>query len=125
MVTQQATTRQEREQTIANLQGQVNQIDELLYTVKSQSGNGEYTINKINGQWSCTCPDNTFRHVPCKHIFAVDFSHQLKVQVATSNNRANRIIQEIITQTNCQYCHSIHIKKMGIRHNKSGDIQRF
>lgn len=124
MMTQITTTRQERGQTIADLQGQVNQIDELLYTVKSQSGNGEYTINKINGQWSCTCPDNTFRHVPCKHIFAVDFSHQLKQQVATAN-QSNRIIQEITTQSNCQYCNSIHIKKMGIRHNKSGNIQRF
>ena len=53
---------------------QVNCVESNFYTVKSQSGNGEYTVNKVNGEWVCTCPDNTYRHVKCKHIHSVIFS---------------------------------------------------
>jgi len=125
MMVRQTSTRQERGQTIANLQGQVTQIDDLLYTVKSQSGHGEYTVNRINSQWSCTCPDNTYRHVPCKHIYAVDFSTQLKQKIADATNQKTRLIQELTATIDCQQCGSKQIKKMGIRHNKSGDIQRY
>ena len=116
----QLTPRQERGQTIAQNNGQVQYIDEMLYTVQSQSGNGAYTINKINGEWFCTCPDNTYRHTTCKHIYAVEFSQQIKQTV-----KANTVIQELAQIEDCQFCHSKHIKKMGIRHNKSGDIQRY
>ncbi len=119
MITQ-LTPRQERGQAIAQYNGQVQYIDEMLYTVQSQSGNGEYTINKINGEWFCTCPDNTYRHTTCKHIYAIEFSQQIKQTV-----KANTIIQELVQIEDCQFCHSKHIKKMGIRHNKSGDIQRY
>ena len=67
------STREERGQVIAQQNGQINRIDECLYIVKSQSGNGEYTVNKVNGELLCECPDNTYRHVKCKHIFAVEF----------------------------------------------------
>jgi putative transposase len=116
----QLTPRQERGQTIAQHNGQVNCIDEMLYTVQSQSGNGEYTINKIDGEWTCTCPDNTYRHTTCKHIYAVEFSQKIKQTV-----RQNTTIQELIQIADCQFCHSKHIKRMGVRHNKSGDIQRY
>lgn len=36
-------TREQRGQVIAQSSGQVKRIDEYLYIVKSQSGNGEYT----------------------------------------------------------------------------------
>ncbi|MDR2708076.1 MAG: hypothetical protein LBB87_04965 [Nitrososphaerota archaeon] len=44
------TSRQERGQIIAQTNGQIKRIDEILYIVKSQSGNGEYTVNKVNGE---------------------------------------------------------------------------
>jgi hypothetical protein len=44
MATTQLNTRQERGQAIAHSSGQVTRIDERLYIVKSQSGNGEYTV---------------------------------------------------------------------------------
>jgi transposase-like protein len=119
MTAQLTTTRAERGQAIASVKGQIQQIDDCLYVVKSQSGNGEYTVNMINGEFSCTCPDNTYRHVPCKHIHAVEFSLKLKAQVKVS-----RVI-EVVTVSNCVYCHSAKTKKFSVRHNKSGDIQRF
>ena len=75
------TTREERGQAIAQSSGQVKRIDESTYTVKSQSHNGEYTISKIDDEWVCSCPDNTYRHIICKHIYAVDFSVSLRKEV--------------------------------------------
>jgi transposase-like protein len=89
--------------------------------VKSQSHNGEYTITKVNDEWVCSCPDNTYRHMICKHIFAVDFSSQLRSKVAT--NRV-QVIKELDIKT-CQFCGSSNLKKDGLRKNKSGTIQKF
>ena len=113
------TTREERGQTIAKLSNQIEQVDDCFYTVKSQSGNGEYAVTKVDGEWICQCPDNTYRHVECKHIHAIIFSEALKAQV-----KVNRIIPELNIH-NCQYCNSESIVKDSVRHNKSGDIQRY
>jgi putative transposase len=112
--------REQRGYAIANAsQPQISQIEENFYTVLSQSGNGEYAISKVDGEWICECPDNKYRHVKCKHIFAVEFSQKMKAQVKKSV-----VIQEV-NISSCVYCHSSNIKKFGVRHNKSGDIQRF
>ena len=113
------TSREERGQAIAKLDGQVKRIDDSTYTVKSQSHNGEYTVQKVGEEWVCSCPDNTYRHLICKHIYAVDFSSQLRRQV-----EVNRVIQEV-NVSSCTFCGSSNIKKFVVRHNKSGDIQRF
>lgn len=100
-------------------ENQINQVDALLYTVKSQNGNGEYTINKIDGEWFCTCPDNTFRHVKCKHIFAVELSLKMREQV-----KRNVVIAPLNTQS-CVFCGSENIVKDAVRHNKKYDLQRY
>jgi transposase-like protein len=113
------TTREERGQTIAQHNGQVKRIDENFYTVKSQNGNGEYAVTKIDLEWICECPDNKYRHVECKHIFAIRFSQSLRAEVAV------RRITPIDNLSNCIYCDSSNLKKKGIRKNKSGNIQKF
>lgn len=100
-------------------ENQINQVDALLYTVKSQNGNGEYTINKIDGEWFCTCPDNTFRHVKCKHIFAVELSLKMREQV-----KRNVVIAPLSTRS-CVFCGSENIVKDAVRHNKKYDLQRY
>jgi len=111
------TNREERGQTIAQLNGQIQRIDESLYTVKSQSGNGEYAVTMVDHDWICECPDNKFRGVKCKHIFAVEFSKSLRAEVAV------RRIKPIEGLTECIYCGSRNIRKDGKRKNKSGTIQ--
>jgi putative transposase len=113
------TTREERGQAIAQVSGQVNRLEETVYTVKSQSHNGEYRVSKVGDEWICECPDNTYRHLICKHIFAVDFSIQLRNKVSS-----NRVIQEV-NVSNCQWCGSSNLKKDGLRKNKCGTIQKF
>jgi transposase-like protein len=118
-MTQQTTSREERGQAIAKLSDNIQRVDDCLYTVKSQSGNGEYTVAKVCGEFVCECPDNKYRHVKCKHIFAVEFSTQIRKEVQT-----NRVIQEV-NVSNCQFCGSSNLKKDGVRKNKCGNIQKF
>jgi len=119
MSKQLTTSREERGEAIARLNEQVERIDDLTYSVKSQSHDGEYVISKVCGEWICECPDNKYRHVKCKHIFAIEFSSQIRKEV-----QINRIIQEVNIQ-NCQYCGSSNLKKDGVRRNKTGAIQKF
>ncbi|MFB3889514.1 MAG: transposase, partial [Candidatus Bathyarchaeia archaeon] len=113
------TTREQRGEAIAQLSGQIKRIDECAYTVKSQSGHGEYCISKVCDDWICECPDNRYRGVKCKHIFAVEFSASLRAEVAV------RRIQPIENLSECMYCGSQNIVKDGRRKNKSGEIQIF
>jgi transposase-like protein len=111
--------REQKGLQIANLNEQIERIDNNSYKVKSQSGNGQYDV--LNGSlgWMCQCPDHIYRGVKCKHIWAVEFSLKLREQV-----KKNIIIEEV-TASNCIFCHSENIKKFGVRRNKSGNIQRF
>jgi putative transposase len=118
MTTQLTTTREERGQAIAQSNNQVKRLDDCTYTVKSQSHNGEYNVSKSGNEWVCSCPDNTYRHLICKHIFAIDFSLKMKTEVKKN------VIEEVNVST-CTFCHSANIKKFSIRKNKSGNIQRF
>jgi len=111
--------REQKGQAIAQHNGQVKRIDDYLYIVKSQSKNGEYTVNKVDSEWLCDCPDFTYRHVECKHIHAVNFSLTIRAEVKV------RTISPIENLTECIYCGSSNIVKDGKRKNKSGMLQIF
>ncbi|MGA3191514.1 MAG: DDE-type integrase/transposase/recombinase [Candidatus Bathyarchaeia archaeon] len=111
--------REQKGLDIAKMPNQINRIDAETYVVKSQSNNGEYKVFKVSGEWYCECADHVYRHEKCKHIFAVEFSSQIRKEVQTS-----RVIQEVNVQ-DCQYCGSSNLKKDGIRRNKTGAIQKF
>jgi transposase-like protein len=113
------STRQERGQAILKKESQIERIDASTYKVLSQSGNGEYVVSRSEDEWCCECPDHCFRGVKCKHIFAVEFSLEIRKEV-----HVHRVIQEVNIK-NCQYCGSSNLKKDGVRRNKSGDIQKF
>lgn len=98
---------------------QIKKVSNLLYRVHSQTKTATYIVSKVEDKWICECPDHKFRGVKCKHIWAVEFSLKLKEQIRKD------IVIEQITVSECIYCHSSNIKKYGVRHNKSGDIQRF
>jgi putative transposase len=112
--------REQRGSEIAqSKESQVISIEENFYTVKSQSGNGEYAVCKVNGEWVCECPDFTYRHVKCKHVFAVELSIKMKEQV-----KRNVVIQPLSSSI-CVFCGSEQIVKDAIRHNKNFDLQRY
>jgi putative transposase len=59
-----------------------------------------------------------FRGVKCKHIYAVEFSLELRKTV-----EIRRIEQ--VSITGCKYCKSDNLNRYDLRHNKHGDIQKF
>jgi transposase-like protein len=109
--------REERGLEIVHKERQVTRIDETFYTVLSQSRNGEYAVSQVDHEWVCECPDNKFRKVKCKHIFAVEFS------IALRNAVGNVRIEPIVNLQVCQICGSNKVVRDGLRHNKYGDIQ--
>jgi transposase-like protein len=109
--------REQKGLQIANTESQVTRIEETFYTVHSQSGNGEYAVSMVDREWVCECPDNKFRNVKCKHIYAIEFS--IALRKAVSNVR----IEPIVNLQVCQICGSNKVVKDGLRHNKYGDIQ--
>lgn len=111
--------RQQKGHTIAQVNGSIARIDEYNYKVKSQSGDDVYEVIASELGWLCSCPDHVYRHVKCKHIFAVEFSFALRKTVEVKK------IEPLTTSSNCVYCKSSSIVKFGIRHNDSGDIQKF
>src|SRR4030066_610700 len=113
------TTREQRGEVIARLDGQVKRVDDFTYSVKSQAHDGEYCIVKVGGQWICECPDNKYRQVKCKHIIAVELSTTIRAEVKV------RTIKAIESMTACVYCGSRNLKKDGVRKNKSATIQKF
>lgn len=96
-------------------------IRDDFYHVKSQTTNREYDVIKTGDSWHCSCPDHKFRKTCCKHIHAIEFSIKMREEV----REKNKVVMKPITISDCLFCHSINIKKFGIRHNKSGNIQRF
>ncbi len=47
--------------------------NKLGWKVPSQSSNGSYIVNLDHDEPFCTCPDFETRHLPCKHIHAVEY----------------------------------------------------
>ena len=119
MLTESLEIRAQKGKEIAESPNAVSRLDETTYKVTSQSSNGIYEIVATEKGWTCQCPDHQYRAVKCKHIWAVEFSFALR-----------RIIQketviEPINVSNCPKCKSDKIKKVGLRHNKYGAIQKF
>jgi transposase-like protein len=100
-------------------ENQISRIDATTYRVLSQSGNGEYAVCLSEDEWRCECPDQRFRGVKCKHIWAVEFSLKIRKQVSRS-----LVIQPLDSLT-CVFCGSDKIVKDAKRHNRYGDIQRY
>ena len=112
-------TREERGRLIADKPNQIMRLDERFYRVASQSGHGMYdVIKKQTTGWLCDCPDFAYRNVQCKHIWAVQFSLNLRRVVEA------RVIEPISGIEVCIFCKG-KIKRDGLRRNKYGDIQKF
>lgn len=103
------------------LKSNLIRLSDYHYYIHSQTTKRDYDVIKMNGKWSCNCPDHRFRHVCCKHIHSVEYSIKLREEV----REQKKVILSPVTIIDCQFCHSQNIKKHAIRHNKLGDIQRF
>lgn len=128
MVSGKTNPRELKGKLIASMKNAVKMTSERTYRVSSQNGNGKYYDVQLTteNEWQCNCPDFSYRYeldnnaTACKHIFAVEFSKKLREEV-----KKELVVIEPVNIKDCIFCQSSYIKKFGIRHNKSGAIQRF
>jgi putative transposase len=102
---------------------QVKRIDSSTYHVRSQSGNGLYSVARKGLEWTCECPDFIYRHAVCKHIHAVQFSLNLRQRVTSENLGFENVCTEGAHA--CKYCGSTNVIKRGFRKKKGCRVQRF
>jgi putative transposase len=107
-----------REESGKLLQANVKRLNERNYQVKSLTRDEIYKILITSIGWVCSCADHMFRGVKCKHIYAVEFSLEIRKTV-----EVRKI--EPIAISGCRYCKSDNLVKDGIRRNKHGNIQKF
>jgi len=110
---------------------EIKRKNKLHYKVLSQSEEGLwYDVIKRyghnvgghqEGEWTCNCLDFIYRHVLCKHIYAVSLTKEHHPTTEDVLPPILPISNEIV----CHKCKSDKVKKDGIRHNKCGDIQRY
>jgi putative transposase len=112
--------RQTRGEAIAQAQGQIRRIDPHTYKVHSQSGDFEYDVVSGELGWLCSCPDSIYRGVKCKHIWGVEFSLAIRNEV-----RKSTVVIPEVSSLVCRRCGSEQVVKKAVRHNQSGDIQRY
>jgi putative transposase len=101
------------------------------WDVRSQSKNAYYQVIRkfVSKQksdhftWSCSCPDFQSRKMPCKHIYAVQFSLKIKVEVE-ADIKSQKLIGVDDTVT-CPICKSLNVVKRGIRKTAFGEVQRY
>jgi len=111
--------RQERGRQLSARGWGIQRIDDDRYKVNSQFNNHVYKVIRRDSSWACSCPDHIYREVKCKHIWAIEFSLALREKVAS------RIVLAPVQSHTCPICASEQIVKHGVRHNRSGDIQRY
>lgn len=104
---------------IANTLNCVFHVKDLMFKVESQSSTGFYNIEETELGWKCDCPDHKHRGMKCKHIWAVLISLGMRQQVKP------KVVIEPIFSVNCPVCGLTNIRRDGIRHNKSGDLQKY
>lgn len=107
-------------EAIARQFGWVRRLSEVQYKVHSQRLNLEYDVVSTETGWYCSCPDSVYRGMKCKHVRAVELSFILRSVVASEPIR----IAPVSVQ-DCPTCQSLRVVKHGVRHNESGDIQRW
>jgi transposase-like protein len=130
-------TREVKGMAIMSIESSIKRINKLHYKVKSQSSTSEkekwydivkkYGHNKgglQKGEWICTCPDFTYRHIICKHIYAVTFSKQLRKKIVSQDVVA--LSAPTLDDVECPKCKlTENIVKDGKRYNKKRLIQKY
>ena len=93
---------------------------EGVFLVTSESEHDKtYLVTHIKGKWCCNCEDHVHNHVMCKHMWLIILTIEKQ-----NKEKKNKVITPI-NNIECPVCHSENLMKWGIRHNKTGDLQRY
>lgn len=80
----------------------ISEVGDNIFSVPSQSGNGNYLVSFAEEKWSCTCPDYKTREITCKHIHATKFWLAVKSKMETLEQKVR-----------CKWCGSRSTIKYG------------
>lgn len=91
--------------------GQITENVDGSFSVPSQMDRAKlYHVSLIHNEWTCECPDFYYRHVTCKHVYAVKFwltvKHYINEEIPAPKVLAEDTIQ-------CERCGSIRVMKYG------------
>jgi hypothetical protein len=71
-------TREERAKELNKNPYAIKKINDTLYDVWSQTGDGSYRVSLVGANWKCNCPDHIKNDVKCKHILALELRLRTK-----------------------------------------------
>src|SRR5689334_17580558 len=102
--------REEKGKEIAQKQDQIKRIDDNWYQVKAQSLSFDSWYDVVINEKGivCDCPDNQWRKLKCKHVYAVEFSRTIRKEIW------KHVTISPLSAQNCPSCNSNNIKKYGI-----------
>jgi len=102
----------------------ITPVSKNVWNVKSQTGIGEYRVEKHGKVWTCTCPDYEKNQTSCKHAHSVRFSLKLKARVEDDAEKETPPEAGFKPET-CPECGESNVIKRGARHTMNGDVQMF
>lgn len=109
---------------ILSMGNAITPVSKNVWVVKSQTGIGEYKVEKHGKIWTCTCPDYAEHQTTCKHGYCIQFSLKLKSRVE-DDVKKEMPEESAIESDNCPNCKGSDIIKKGVRHTQNGDVQVF
>jgi len=96
-------------------QGKIAENGDGSFSVPSQTKEDlTYKVSLLHNEWICNCPDFTYRHINCKHIYATKFWITLKTYI--QNEPKPKIFTSDAIP--CSRCGSIRVMKYGHSSNK-------
>ncbi|MCP8313789.1 MAG: DDE-type integrase/transposase/recombinase [archaeon] len=96
-------------------QGKIAENGDGSFSVPSQTKEeSTYKVSLLHNEWICNCPDFTYRHITCKHIYAVKFWIAIKTYLQ------NEPKPKVFTSDTipCNSCGSIRVMRYGHSCNK-------
>jgi len=94
------------------------QLSQNRFEIPSQSKDLNYIVTSYANTWSCSCPDNQFRHVTCKHIHAVVLWQKLSKKIEEDHKKECVLQESLDNGIACKFCGASQIIKYGKANNK-------
>jgi transposase-like protein len=95
---------------------QIRQTGPGAWTVASQSRPGAFHhVAQSGAKWNCDCPFFVATSMNCIHVLSVRFREGFQESAPTP----------VLPKVVCDKCQSADVISKGVRHNKSGDLQRY
>ncbi len=102
----------------------VQRINKNHYKVRSMSDKTRfYNVTRKRGEgWKCECHVYQVKHLVCKHMVAIEFYNQLRLQSGREPSPDKITLDDTIE---CPECKSINVVKNGTRKCHKGINQRY